>query len=157
LAGYNVYRTITPGTNYSKINPSLVTATTYDDETTTIGQQYCYVLTTVNASGTQSDYSSEACGTDEETIKFCTKDSDCLTGYNCKNNRCVPITCGNGTINSGEDCDGTNLNSQTCASQGFISGTLKCSSSCQFDTSSCIDATDLPKAPKNVGTIVMEK
>lgn len=47
--------------------------------------------------------------------------------------------CGNNTIDSGEQCDGANLNGQTCFSlnQGFTGGTLSCSSSCTFLTTSC--------------------
>lgn len=48
--------------------------------------------------------------------------------------------CGNGVIDGGEQCDGSNLNGATCATQGFSSGTLSCSSSCTFDTSSCASA-----------------
>ena len=43
---------------------------------------------------------------------------------------CVPpVTCGNGVIDSGEQCDGANLNGGTCASvMGFgYTGTLSCS------------------------------
>jgi len=46
--------------------------------------------------------------------------------------------CGNSIIESGEQCDGVSLNFQTCASFGFDSGVLFCSTSCTFDTSSCI-------------------
>ncbi len=49
----------------------------------------------------------------------------------------VQSVCGNGTIESGEQCDGFNLNSQSCASLGFGTGALSCSSLCQFVTSSC--------------------
>lgn len=45
--------------------------------------------------------------------------------------------CGNGTVDAGEACDGANLNGQSCTSQGFTGGTLRCSASCTFDTSSC--------------------
>jgi len=45
--------------------------------------------------------------------------------------------CNDGFIDPGESCDGSNLDSQNCASQGFDSGTLSCSSTCTFDTSSC--------------------
>jgi hypothetical protein len=39
---------------------------------------------------------------------------------------------------SGEVCDGADLNGETCASQGFASGTLACLSDCSgFDTSGC--------------------
>ncbi len=46
--------------------------------------------------------------------------------------------CGDGTVNqSTEQCDGTDLDGQTCVTQGFGSGTLACTSSCTFDTSGC--------------------
>jgi hypothetical protein len=45
--------------------------------------------------------------------------------------------CGNGIIEQGEQCDTTNLNGMTCTDLGFNSGTLKCNSYCQFDTSQC--------------------
>lgn len=45
--------------------------------------------------------------------------------------------CGNEVVESGEDCDGSNLNGQTCQSQGFSSGTLTCRSDCSFNTSNC--------------------
>jgi hypothetical protein len=44
--------------------------------------------------------------------------------------------CGNGNVDSGESCDGSNLNSQTCASQGYSTGTLSCSN-CAFVTTGC--------------------
>lgn len=47
--------------------------------------------------------------------------------------------CGNGVIETGEVCDGSNLGGETCVSQGYDSGTLTCSSDCaSFDTSGCI-------------------
>ncbi|MBI2529862.1 MAG: PKD domain-containing protein [Candidatus Diapherotrites archaeon] len=45
--------------------------------------------------------------------------------------------CGNGTINSGETCDGSNLGGKTCSDFGFAGGTLSCSASCAIDTSNC--------------------
>ncbi len=49
---------------------------------------------------------------------------------------CDPI-CGNGIIETGEECDLTNLSEETCITQGFDGGTLSCSASCLFDTSLC--------------------
>ena len=49
-----------------------------------------------------------------------------------------PVGCGNGFIESGEQCDATNLNGATCVSQGFPYGTLACSASCTLDTSGCL-------------------
>ncbi len=45
--------------------------------------------------------------------------------------------CGNGVLDSGEQCDQSNLNDQTCAALGFLGGKLQCGASCQFDTSGC--------------------
>jgi hypothetical protein len=45
--------------------------------------------------------------------------------------------CGNGVIDSGEDCDQSNLNEHTCATQGFVGGVLNCGAGCSFDTSGC--------------------
>lgn len=47
--------------------------------------------------------------------------------------------CGNGVQEPGEQCDGSDLNGQTCQTQGYPSGgTLACSSTCSFDTSGCV-------------------
>jgi hypothetical protein len=46
-------------------------------------------------------------------------------------------TCGDGAISDDEDCDGADLGSATCASEGFASGTLACDGDCAFDTSGC--------------------
>ena len=51
---------------------------------------------------------------------------------------CGPMLCGNGLIDSGEQCDGTMLGGATCVSLGFQGGTLSCGSSCSYDTSACI-------------------
>src|SRR5262245_33410853 len=49
-----------------------------------------------------------------------------------------PPTCGNGRIDPGEQCDGTNLNGATCTSLGFTNGgTLACTASCDFNLSGC--------------------
>jgi hypothetical protein len=46
--------------------------------------------------------------------------------------------CGNDTVEPGEVCDGTDLNGQTCSSQGCSGGTLTCLPDCSgFDTSAC--------------------
>ncbi|HLG24943.1 MAG TPA: hypothetical protein VI564_08485 [Candidatus Nanoarchaeia archaeon] len=51
----------------------------------------------------------------------------------------VTGTCGDSAINIGEQCDGTIFGQiKNCNQYGtFSGGTLKCSSSCQLDTSSC--------------------
>lgn len=49
--------------------------------------------------------------------------------------------CGNSQIEAGEDCEGSDLNNQSCTSQGFDGGSLSCNS-CSFDTSSCWECGD---------------
>jgi YVTN family beta-propeller protein len=46
-------------------------------------------------------------------------------------------SCGNGNIESNEECDGQTLGEATCSSLGFSGGTLSCTQSCEFDTSQC--------------------
>lgn len=46
-------------------------------------------------------------------------------------------TCGNGTAEQGEQCDGADLAGQTCISLGYSTGSLICSPSCTFDYSDC--------------------
>ncbi|HOE82652.1 MAG TPA: hypothetical protein PK329_06805, partial [Myxococcota bacterium] len=49
--------------------------------------------------------------------------------------------CGNGAIEGGEDCDGSELGLATCVTEGFIGGLLGCNSDCTFDTSACTTGT----------------
>jgi hypothetical protein len=48
--------------------------------------------------------------------------------------------CGNGAIDAPEECDGPDLDEQSCATQGFSGGQLSCTGNCTFDTSMCSDA-----------------
>lgn len=50
------------------------------------------------------------------------------------------LGCGDAIIQSGEQCDGFNLGGASCSSQGFSSGSLSCSSSCSFNTTSCVSS-----------------
>ena len=43
-------------------------------------------------------------------------------------------------METGEQCDGSNLGGASCASQGFSSGMLTCNSNCTFHTSACTTA-----------------
>ncbi|MBI5547610.1 MAG: hypothetical protein HY901_27315, partial [Deltaproteobacteria bacterium] len=67
----------------------------------------------------------------------CLAPTDCSTGR-CIENRCVVLTCGNGAIDQGEACDGTDLAGQSCTTQGFASGVLTCKPGCTFDTTACV-------------------
>jgi uncharacterized protein DUF1566 len=70
----------------------------------------------------------------------------------CQTNLAGALACGDGVINTGEQCDQANLNGQTCATQGFFGGTLACGPACLFDTSGCYSG---PRFVDNVvdGTI----
>ncbi len=50
--------------------------------------------------------------------------------------------CGNGQIDEGEECDGTNFGGDSCYARGFEGGTLKCTSSCQIDSSECSEQAE---------------
>jgi hypothetical protein len=60
VIGYNIYRSITSGKQYSKINSVLNASTLYSDNTVADGQTYYYVTTAVNSSNEQSAYSNQA-------------------------------------------------------------------------------------------------
>jgi len=45
--------------------------------------------------------------------------------------------CGNNTIETGEQCDGSDLDGQTCVSRGYDGGALNCKPDCTFDISGC--------------------
>ena len=59
IAGYNVYRSVTPGGPYARI-ASRVTGLTYRDWIVNDGRAYYYVVTSVDAAGHESAYSTEA-------------------------------------------------------------------------------------------------
>jgi hypothetical protein len=61
-----------------------------------------------------------------------------------------PETCGNGTIESPESCDGANLGAATCTSLGYASGALACTAGCGFNTAGC---TPYPASMCGNGTI----
>ena len=56
-----------------------------------------------------------------------------------------PDQCGDNILQGSEDCDGINLGSSSCENLGYASGTLRCSPTCDFDETACIDssATDM--------------
>ena len=59
VAGYNVYRSTVSGTQYTKVNSSLVGGLAYNDGTVLGGTLYYFVTTAVDASGNESAYSNE--------------------------------------------------------------------------------------------------
>jgi hypothetical protein len=64
------------------------------------------------------------------------------------------MSCGNGTVEIGEQCDGTNLGTANCASATMgaaPNGTLACAPTCQFDMSQCLTPAGAP-APTATAT-----
>jgi hypothetical protein len=59
VTGYNVYRSLTSGTGYVKINSSAVGGLSYTDSTVSNSTTYYYVTTSVDNSGDESPYSME--------------------------------------------------------------------------------------------------
>jgi fibronectin type 3 domain-containing protein len=59
VTGYNVYRSSVSGGPYSKVNTTLIAATTYVDTTVASGQTYFYVVTSVESNGVESANSAE--------------------------------------------------------------------------------------------------
>ncbi len=59
--------------------------------------------------------------------------------------QCIEAECGDGLIEGTEDCEAANLNGATCASEGYIGGTLACGGSCDFDYTACERATAPPE------------
>jgi hypothetical protein len=73
-------------------------------------------------------------GTDFDFVKSCSEGIVYENGVpTCK----VSALCGNGVIDSGESCDGTDLGGDTCNTIGYESGTLSCGNTCKFVTSQC--------------------
>jgi hypothetical protein len=62
LAGYNLYRSTTSGSNYLKLNTSVIPDTAYRDSSLLSDTTYYYVVTAVDTSQNESPYSTEAWG-----------------------------------------------------------------------------------------------
>lgn len=56
---------------------------------------------------------------------------------NQNNNNNTPATCGNGTLEADEACDGQNLGGQDCFTLGYDGGTLACLGDCSLNTFFC--------------------
>jgi hypothetical protein len=63
LDGYNVYRSLTSGSGYGKLNVALVSTSDYIDNTAVNGTPYYYVVTAVDVNGHESSSSNEATAT----------------------------------------------------------------------------------------------
>lgn len=63
VVGYNVYRTTSGSSSYSRINSGTETTTTYTDTTIQASTTYEYYVTSVDASGNESVPSNTASAT----------------------------------------------------------------------------------------------
>jgi hypothetical protein len=72
------------------------------------------------------------------TTKECM--SDCQSCTETSNTN-TTSTCGDGSLDIGESCDGTNLNSKTCITQGYNGGTLGCLDNCAFNETACTNVS----------------
>jgi fibronectin type 3 domain-containing protein len=63
VIGYNAYRSTTSGGPYTKLNASLISNTTYNDQALQSGNTYYYVTTAVDSQGMESAYSNQAAAT----------------------------------------------------------------------------------------------
>jgi len=52
-----------------------------------------------------------------------------------------------------EDCDGADLNGETCLSLGYLSGTLRCTTGCKFDKTGCVVVPNTTTSACGDGTI----
>jgi pectate lyase len=83
FAGYNIYRSTTSGSGYSKLNVSLLSNSDYTDDSVVNGTMYYYVVTAADTSSNESGHSVEACAVpdsndniilQENAMGFCSVD-----------------------------------------------------------------------------------
>ncbi len=76
----------------------------------------------------------DSCGTQEDIKLECASDEACVetsdTTAECS------AECGDGDVDSGEECDGSDLDGETCETLGYDDGELGCND-CSFDESAC--------------------
>ena len=70
-----------------------------------------------------------------ETNSFTDESIDVTLSY--------PI-CGNGELELGEECEGNDLNQNTCQDLGYLHGVLSCDYECNFDVSQCSEPICAP-------------
>jgi hypothetical protein len=64
----------------------------------------------------------------------CKSSSSGSNNNNLNNNQ---VECGNDAVETGEECDGSDLAGEDCASLGLVGGSLDCAADCSFDVSAC--------------------
>ena len=103
--------------------------------------QVCYSGTcTVICSPGQTNCSGKCTNTASDPSNCGACANACVTGYTCVKGQCTN-PCGNGKLDSGETCDGPQLNGQTCVLQGYMGSNLKCATDCKaYNSSNCFRA-----------------
>jgi alpha-tubulin suppressor-like RCC1 family protein len=61
-----------------------------------------------------------------------------LISFGCDETTSPADTCGDGVIDVGEDCDGSNMANHNCVLAGYYDGTMACTSFCKFDETNCL-------------------
>ena len=97
----------------------------------------------------RTNYPDECTSQYKLTERYCAKDKNgklvikssvYTCPYGCDNAACKSgPKCGDDIIDAGEECDGNNLNGQSCFTLGFLGGgKLACALDCHFDTKWCV-------------------
>ena len=95
------------------------------------------------ASGAEACDGADLGGATCQSLGFVGGTLGCTPGCRHDTGSCTPVpaglptTCGNGTIEAPEQCDGANLGGATCLGLGFASGTLGCTTGCAYDLTTC--------------------
>jgi hypothetical protein len=97
----------------------------------------------------------ELCEGDEDS-ETCCSDCGCDGDDSCIDDECIGDDCGNGVIDSEEDCDGTEFGGESCTSLGYDSGSLSCDGcilnddNCRYDDSGDEES---PTVEKNCASV----
>ena len=76
---------------------------------------------------------------------FVSGDVSCSSECELVFDECVgddPEECGDGVLQDGEECDGTDFGDATCGSRGFESGALACSAECEIVETGCESSSE---------------
>ncbi|MFC2175000.1 class III signal peptide-containing protein [archaeon] len=136
---------------------------TSDDNCT--GTDFCFEGACVGCTSDDNCTGTDFCF--EGACVECASDDNCITGDKCFDGGCVTPECddedpeleigcaddekcvgykciercGDDVTDTGEECDGTNLNSQDCLGLDYTGGTLGCLSDCRLNITGCTGAT----------------